>query len=291
MAEPSIRSTGREAVSAQRVHVRMSGHDPTRDRSRHRCSCSRALRRRREAQTGRRKQKPSCAAGALDRCAERDPEHAVSIHRYQRGSGHDQPDSTPRNPARAAQVRRARTIRAEFRSVHGIAISRAAGTTRVSGIGDWQDPLSFRDLYLAAQPSPESKGNTEACTSSRANRRRSRPTTTTDTSSANGCRCGGHENLFFDEMSATVGYLSGAPAELGVSKRVKYLNDRPNYGHFLVDKKLGTRAGVSADFTSVGGARTWRPRRTSTRKNCAWWTRFSSRITSARTRTRRMALR
>jgi hypothetical protein len=64
--------------------------------------------------------------------------------------------------------------------------------------------------------------------------------------------------LFFDELSATVGYFSFDPAEIGVSKRVTYLNDRPNYGHFLVGKHVGARAGLSADFTSVGGARTWR---------------------------------
>jgi hypothetical protein len=43
-----------------------------------------------------------------------------------------------------------------------------------------------------------------------------------------------------------------------VTRRVKYLNDHPNYGHFLVDKKIGTRAAVSTDFTSAAGARTWR---------------------------------
>jgi hypothetical protein len=65
-------------------------------------------------------------------------------------------------------------------------------------------------------------------------------------------------DLFFDEMSATVGYLSSNPAEFGVSKRAKHLDDRPNYWHFLVDKKAGTRAGISADFTSAADARTWR---------------------------------
>ena len=80
----------------------------------------------------------------------------------------------------------------------------------------------------------------------------------TGTSSASGSRCGDRKELFFDEMSATVGYLSSAAAEIGISKRVKYLNDRPNYGHFLFDKKFGPRAGVSADFTSAVSAKTWR---------------------------------
>jgi hypothetical protein len=65
-------------------------------------------------------------------------------------------------------------------------------------------------------------------------------------------------DYFFDEVSATVGYLTGDAAEYPVSKRVKYLNDRPNYGHFLVDKKFASRAAASLDFTSVDGSRTWR---------------------------------
>jgi hypothetical protein len=36
------------------------------------------------------------------------------------------------------------------------------------------------------------------------------------------------------------------------------LNDTPNYWHLLTDKKFGKRAGVSVDFTSADGARTWR---------------------------------
>ena len=58
--------------------------------------------------------------------------------------------------------------------------------------------------------------------------------------------------LFFDEMSATVGYFTSDATEYAVGKRVKYLDERPNYGHFLVDKKVRTRAGISLDFTSVG---------------------------------------
>jgi hypothetical protein len=64
--------------------------------------------------------------------------------------------------------------------------------------------------------------------------------------------------LHVDEISATVGYLASDPREIPISKRTKYLNDTPNYRHFLVDKKLGTRGGVSVDFTDAAGARTWR---------------------------------
>lgn len=66
------------------------------------------------------------------------------------------------------------------------------------------------------------------------------------------------KQFYFDEISATVGYLSADPREIPISKRTKYLNDTPNYRHFLVDKKIHQRAGVSTDFTYFQGARTWR---------------------------------
>ena len=65
-------------------------------------------------------------------------------------------------------------------------------------------------------------------------------------------------NLFFDEISATVGFLTANPREIAFSKRVKYLNDRPNYRHFLVDKKLTPRVALSTDFTNFDGSHTWR---------------------------------
>jgi len=66
------------------------------------------------------------------------------------------------------------------------------------------------------------------------------------------------KQLLLDEVSVTVGYLSSDPSEIPISKRTKYLNDAPNYRHFLVDKKFGKRAGVSTDFTYAAGAKTWR---------------------------------
>ena len=66
------------------------------------------------------------------------------------------------------------------------------------------------------------------------------------------------KELFFDEISATVGYLTSDPEEIPISERTQYLNDRPNYGHYLIDKKFGRRAGASLDFTSADGAETWR---------------------------------
>jgi hypothetical protein len=66
------------------------------------------------------------------------------------------------------------------------------------------------------------------------------------------------KQLYLDEISATVGYLAADPREIPISRRTKYLNDTPNYRHFLVDKKFGTRVGVSTDFTYADGSRTWR---------------------------------
>ena len=65
-------------------------------------------------------------------------------------------------------------------------------------------------------------------------------------------------DLYLDEISVTVGYLTSDPTEIPISKRTKYLNDAPNYRHFLIDKKFGKRAGISTDFTTALGAHTWR---------------------------------
>lgn len=64
--------------------------------------------------------------------------------------------------------------------------------------------------------------------------------------------------LYFDELSATIAYLAPDPADIPISRRTKYLDDTPNYRHFLVDKKFGKRAGVSVDYTYAAGAKTWR---------------------------------
>lgn len=126
------------------------------------------------------------------------------------------------------------------------------------GLGDWQAPLALRALYFAAQPV---SGVEAQYGSLFIIKGESTEITTYD---EDGYVLGERisvrrpKTLFFDEMSATVGYFTSDALEYGVSKRVKYLDERPNYGHFLVDKKVGSRAGVSLDFTSVAGARTWR---------------------------------
>ena len=126
------------------------------------------------------------------------------------------------------------------------------------GRGDWQAPLALRALYFAAQP----MAGVEAQYGSMyiLKGESTEITTYDDDGYVIGQRGSVRRprNLFFDEMSATVGYFTSDAAEYGVSKRVKYLDERPNYGHYLVDKKVGTRAGFSLDFTSVDGARTWR---------------------------------
>ena len=126
------------------------------------------------------------------------------------------------------------------------------------GIGDWQAPFAVRTLYLAAQPAAGIEAQYGSLFIIKGE---STEITTYDEDGyvigeRVSVRRPGH--FFFDEMSATVGYFSADPAEYAVNKRVKYLDERPNYGHFLVDKKIAQRAGVSVDFTSVGGARTWR---------------------------------
>jgi hypothetical protein len=126
------------------------------------------------------------------------------------------------------------------------------------GIGDWQDTLSFRTLFVSAAPIAGVEGQYGSLFILKGES--TEITTYDDDGYVIGQRISVRRprDLFFDELSATVGYFTGNPADLGVSKRVKYLNDRPNYGHYLVDKKIGSSGGISLDFTSVGGARTWR---------------------------------
>jgi hypothetical protein len=65
-------------------------------------------------------------------------------------------------------------------------------------------------------------------------------------------------NLYFDEIDTTVAYLSSVAREIPFSRRVKYLDDTPNYRHVLVDKRLSKRIAVSTDFTDAVGVHTWR---------------------------------
>jgi hypothetical protein len=67
------------------------------------------------------------------------------------------------------------------------------------------------------------------------------------------------EVLFVDEVAVTSAYFVGGtgPSNIPISRRLPHFGDQ-NYQHYLVDKKLGKRAGVSADYTTEIGRRTWR---------------------------------
>jgi len=64
------------------------------------------------------------------------------------------------------------------------------------------------------------------------------------------------QQLFFDEVDVTFAYL-GDVTQPGVNKRFHRLKES-NYHQFLVSKKLGVRAVVSADYTFQAGVETLR---------------------------------
>jgi hypothetical protein len=64
------------------------------------------------------------------------------------------------------------------------------------------------------------------------------------------------QEMFFDEVAATVAYL-GDFAQPGIDKRFHRLA-QSNYHQFLLTKKLGERAAITADYTSHNGADTLR---------------------------------
>jgi hypothetical protein len=67
------------------------------------------------------------------------------------------------------------------------------------------------------------------------------------------------KQLFFDEVSLTSAYFVGGTTDthIAVSKRFRHIGDQ-NYQHYLVDKKIGARAAISADYTLESRRRTWR---------------------------------
>lgn len=62
--------------------------------------------------------------------------------------------------------------------------------------------------------------------------------------------------IYLDEVSVTVGFL-GDTETPNVFKRLDALDDH-NYTQVLAEKKLGGRGGVSADWSRLDGADTWR---------------------------------
>jgi hypothetical protein len=125
------------------------------------------------------------------------------------------------------------------------------------GINDAQKNLAFKAFYFSAQPVTGLEAQYGGIYIVKGE------STELTTYDEDGYVIGGRLSLrrprqwYFDEISATVAYLTGNVREIAISKRLKYLNDSPNYHHFLVDKKF-PRVAVSADFTNVDGARTWR---------------------------------
>ena len=80
----------------------------------------------------------------------------------------------------------------------------------------------------------------------------------TATSWENASRFDGRQISTSTRFPQRSGTSTSDPSEIPISKRTKYLNDTPNYRHFLIDKKFGKRAGISTDFTTAAGAHTWR---------------------------------
>lgn len=126
------------------------------------------------------------------------------------------------------------------------------------GINNAQKNLAFKALYLAAVPLAGVEAQYGGLYIVKGE------STELTTYDEDGYVAGGRfsvkrpRQLYFDDISVTVAYLADDPREIPISKRTKYLNDTPNYRHFLVDKKIGKRAAVSADFTYAAGGRTWR---------------------------------
>jgi hypothetical protein len=127
------------------------------------------------------------------------------------------------------------------------------------GIADAQRNLAFKALYVAAQPW---KGVEAQVGGLYIVKGESTELTTYD---EDGYITGERvtirrpDALFFDEVSVTSAYFVGGtgPTNIPVSKRLPHFGDQ-NYQHYLLDKKIGKRAGISADFTRETGRTTWR---------------------------------
>ncbi len=65
--------------------------------------------------------------------------------------------------------------------------------------------------------------------------------------------------LFFDEVSVTSAYFVGGtgPEHMSVTTRLPHIS-RQNYQQYLLAKRAGRRAAVSADYSAETGRRTWR---------------------------------
>jgi hypothetical protein len=127
------------------------------------------------------------------------------------------------------------------------------------GINPAQKNLAFKALYFAAQP----VGGIEAQLGGLyiVKGESTELTTYDEDGYVTGARVTVRrpKALFFDEISVTNAYFVGGtgPTNVPISKRLPHI-DEPNYQHYLIDKKLGTRAAVSADYTVEIDRKTWR---------------------------------
>ena len=125
------------------------------------------------------------------------------------------------------------------------------------GINDAQKNLAFKALYFAAQPAAGIEGQAGGLYIVKGES--TEFTTYDDDGYVMGERViiRRPRQLFFDEISVTNAYFVGGtgPTSVPVSKRFPHI-DESNYQHYLLDKKIGKRAAVSADYTSEIGRHT-----------------------------------
>lgn len=127
------------------------------------------------------------------------------------------------------------------------------------GIKDFERNLAFKALYVAAQPIVGLEAQVGGLYIVKGES--SELTTYDEDGFITGERVSIRrpKQLFFDEISVTNAYFVGGTGGtmIPISKRLPHL-DEPNYQHYLVDKKIGKRAAVSADYTTETGRKTWR---------------------------------
>jgi hypothetical protein len=127
------------------------------------------------------------------------------------------------------------------------------------GINNAQKNLAFKTLYFAAQPFAGIEAEVGGLYIVKGES--TEFTTYDDDGYITGERVSVRrpKQLFFDEISVTNAYFVGGtgPDNVPVSARLPHIGES-NYRQFLVDKKVGKRAAVSADFTLESGRRTWR---------------------------------
>ena len=126
------------------------------------------------------------------------------------------------------------------------------------GINDAQKNLAFKALYFSAQPIDGIECQVGGIYIVKGES--TEITTYDDDGYITGERVSLRrpKQLFFDEISVTNAYFVGGtgPDNVPVGVRLPHIGES-NYRQFLVNKRVGKRAAVSADFTLETGRRTW----------------------------------